>query len=100
MAVTYRIETTQIYDKWFSKIKDATLKIKILARLARIENGNFGDHKQLARNLYELRFVFGKGTRIYYTKKQRVIIILLVGGDKSSQSKDIQKAKDLLEMED
>ena len=98
--MAYRIETTQMYDKWFSKIKDATLKIKILARLARIENGNFGDHKQLASNLYELRFVFGKGIRIYYTKKQRVIIILLVGGDKASQSKDIKKAKDLLEIED
>jgi putative addiction module killer protein len=98
--MTYRIETTQVYDKWFSKVKDTTLRIKILARLARIENGHFGDHKHLAGNLYELRFVFGNGIRIYYTKKQRVIVILLVGGDKSSQSKDIKKAKDLLEMED
>ncbi len=98
--MAYRIETTQIYDRWFSKIKDASLKIKVLARLARIENGNFGDHKQLASNLYELRFVFGKGIRIYYTKKQRVIIILLVGGDKSTQSKDIKKATNLLKLED
>lgn len=78
-------------------MKDTTTKIKILARLARVENGNFGDHKQVDRNLFELRFFFGPGYRIYYTVKGMQIVLLLVGGDKSSQAKDIEKAKSLID---
>ena len=92
----YQLEDTVEYRKWFKKLKDATTKIKILARLARVENGNFGDHKQIDRNLFELRFFFGPGYRIYYTVKGMQIVLLLVGGDKSSQAKDIEKAKSLI----
>ena len=93
----YQLEDTVEYRKWFKKLKDATTKIKILARLARVENGNFGDHKQIDRNLFELRFFFGPGYRIYYTVKGMQIVLLLVGGDKSSQAKDIEKAKSLID---
>lgn len=93
----YQLEDTAEYRKWFKKLKDATAKIKILARLARVENGNFGDHKQINQNLFELRFFFGPGYRIYYTVKGMQIVLLLVGGDKSSQAKDIEKAKSLIE---
>jgi len=97
----YTLETTKKYDKWFKKFKDALMKVKILARLSRVENGNFGDFKQLSDNLFEFRFFFGSGFRIYYTIKDRKIVLLLVGGDKSSQQKDIDKAKELLnKMED
>ena len=58
--------------------------------------GNFGDHKQLSTQLYELRFVVGGGLRIYYTIRGKKIILLLTGGNKSSQSKDIATAKDML----
>jgi len=92
----YQLEDTVEYRKWFKKLKDTTTKIKILARLARVENGNFGDHKQIDRNLFELRFFFGPGYRIYYTVKGMQIVLLLVGGDKSSQAKDIEKAKSLI----
>jgi len=92
----YQLEDTVEYRKWFKKLKNATAKIKILARLARVENGNFGDHKQINQNLFELRFFFGPGYRIYYTVKGMQIILLLVGGDKSSQAKDIEKAKSLI----
>ena len=92
----YTIESTSQYDKWFKKLKDTPARIKILARLSRAENGNFGDHKQLGKNLYELRLFFGPGFRIYYTIKSGRIILLLVGGDKSSQQKDINKADVLL----
>jgi len=99
--VKYVLESTGQYDKWFRKIKDTSSRIKILARLSRIENGNFGDFKPLGSNLYELRLFFGPGFRIYYTMKGGRIILLLAGGDKSSQQQDIEKAEALLkEMED
>ena len=95
--MVYSIETTSDYDKWFAKLKDAPGKIKILARLARVENGNFGDHKQLGDELFELRMFFGPGYRIYYTIRVGRIVLLLVGGEKSTQKKDIKKAESLLE---
>ncbi len=58
MAMAYTIETTKYYDKWFKKLKDSLVRIKILARLSRVENENFGDFKQLGANLYELRLFF------------------------------------------
>ena len=92
----YTLESTSQYDKWFKKLKETSSRIKILARLSRVENGNFGDHKQLDEKLYELRLFFGPGFRIYYTIKKRRVVLLLVGGDKSSQQKDINKADALL----
>ena len=97
----YTLESTPEYDKWFAKLKDPLTKTRILARLSRIEKGNFGDHKPLEVNLFELRFFFGPGWRIYYTIKSDTVVILLVGGEKSSQEKDIAKASELLaEMEE
>ncbi|MBT3337280.1 MAG: type II toxin-antitoxin system RelE/ParE family toxin [Anaerolineae bacterium] len=92
----YELHSTAGFDKWFEKIKDAATKRKVLARLARVENGNFGDFKQIQTNLFELRFFFGSALRIYYTVRGSSIVLLLVGGDKSSQQSDIQKAKHLL----
>jgi putative addiction module killer protein len=92
----YKIVSTTIFDKWFSNLNDVVTKRKILARLARVENGHFGDFKCLAVDLYELRFFFGGGLRIYYTIHRNQVVLLLVGGDKSSQIQDINKAKQLL----
>ena len=81
-------------------MRDQVTKRKVLARLERIKNGNFGDYKQISSDLFELRFFFGGGLRIYYTIRDSEIIFLLVGGDKSSQSSDIEKAQKMLnEME-
>ena len=97
----YTLESTVDYDRWFSRLKDRSTKIRMLARLNRVENGNFGDLKPLAPNLFELRLFFGPGWRIYYTIKNNTIILLLTGGEKSSQTKDIAKASKLLaELED
>jgi len=68
----------------------------LLARLARLENANFGDTKTLSANLFELRCFFGGGIRVYYTVHSLRIVLLLVGGNKSSQEKDIEKAKTIL----
>lgn len=92
----FELQSTSVFDKWFSKLKDKAIKNKVLARFARVENGNFGDTKQIASDLFELRFFFGSGLRIYYTIKNNRIVFLLNGGDKSSQSEDIEKAKQLL----
>lgn len=78
---------------WLSKIKDKQTKMRILHRIERLQQGNFGDCKSLGGNLYELRFFFGSGYRVYFGKEGTTILILLCGGDKSSQQKDINLAK-------
>ena len=91
--VKYKIKETTYFSKWLSKLKDIRGKITIFRRITRLQNGNFGDHKSLGSNISELRITVGAGYRVYYTKKNDEIIILLVGGDKSTQSRDIEKAK-------
>ncbi len=93
----YELKITKIFNKWFSNLRDVVAKRKILARFARLENGHFGDFKQIDSNLYELRFFFSGGLRVYYTIRNQQIVLLLVGGDKSSQQKDIKKSKRLLD---
>ena len=96
MIMKYKLRSTKHYDKWLAKLKDSTVKVKVLARLNRVENGNFGDFKQFGLNLFELRFLFGGGLRIYYTLQEDRVIFLLAGGDKRTQSKDIERATNLL----
>lgn len=92
----YELQSTQTFNAWLVRLKDPVIKNKVLNRLDRVSNGNFGDCKPLSGNLFELRFVFGAGIRIYYTIKGQQVVLLLVGGDKSSQSRDIEKAKTIL----
>lgn len=75
---------------------DKSTRVKIIKRLERIYDDNFGDYKQISSDLYELRFFFGKGYRIYYTIQEDIVVILLYGGDKSNQKKDIEIAKNYL----
>jgi putative addiction module killer protein len=99
-AMTYGLQSTPTFDKWLAKLKDVSIRNRLLARLDRIETGNFGDFKQIDNSLFELRFFFGGGLRIYYTIRDGKVVLLLAGGDKSSQTKDITKTKALLlEME-
>ena len=76
---------------------DSTTRVKIIKRLERLYDDNFGDYKQIAPNLYELRFFFGKGYRIYYTIENNIVVILLYAGDKSNQQKDIKIAQSYLQ---
>ena len=92
----YDIKETQLFAKWLLKLKDIKAKVAILRRINRIRQGNFGDTKGVGDNISELRITVGAGYRVYYTKRENKIVILLVGGDKSTQSKDIKKAKELL----
>ena len=82
--------------EWLNSLDGITRK-RINQRILRIEDGNFGDCKKLSEDISELRFSFGKGYRIYYTEENNKIILLINGGDKSKQSKDIEKAHEFLE---
>lgn len=87
--------TTDQFDAWFSKLKDRRAAMRIQARIDRAEDGNFGDHHALGKGLSEMRIDYGPGYRVYYTVRGRKLVILLVGGDKSTQSSDIKAAQAL-----
>lgn len=91
----YEILTTKTYNAWFNSLKDTQGKARINARLRRIQLGNFGDAEPVGNNILELRFFFGSGYRIYFMQQGHKVIILLVGGDKSSQQRDIVTAFNL-----
>ena len=83
------------FQEWLSQL-DASLKARVLERINRVRDGNFGDHKFLQDGIYELRFHFGSGYRVYYGKIGIRIILLLTGGSKGKQNQDIKKAKTYL----
>jgi len=92
----YIIEKTDEFDKWLRKLKDIRAKTKILFRIQRIEqNGNFGDCEPVGEGISELRIHYAKGYRVYLKEYGEKIVLLLNGGDKSSQQKDIAKAKQI-----
>lgn len=91
----YQVYKTKIFTDWFNSLKDQTAKNKIRIRIDRIELGNLGDHHSIGDGVSELRITYGPGYRIYYVIRGREIIILLCGGDKSDQNKDIKRAKKL-----
>ncbi len=89
------VRKTEIFDKWFTKLKDRKAKARIQARIDRVEIGNFGDVSPVGEGISELRIFYGPGYRVYYVQKDSVVVILLSGGDKSSQKTDIAKAKEV-----
>lgn len=81
------------FTEWLEGLRDATTRRRILTRLRRVEQGNYGDYKALKDGLYELRLQFGPGYRVYFGEDGDMIVLLLLGGDKSNQDKDIEQAK-------
>ena len=92
------IKKTEVFDTWLSKLKDEKGKAKITDRIMRLKRGNKGDHRIIDKDIYELRIHFGLGYRIYCTDKNNEIILLLIAGDKSTQSKDIKKAQQMIKL--
>ena len=80
---------------WFESLKDKQTSRLIQARIDRAEEGNFGDHKSVGERVSEMRIHHGPGFRVYFIEREFEIVILLAGGDKSSQSKDIKQAQDI-----
>jgi putative addiction module killer protein len=92
----YTVLTTPSFDAWFSRLKDRQARVRIQARIDRVEDGNFGDHKSVGDGVCELRIAYGPGYRLYYSVRGLEIVILLVGGDKATQDADIAIAQQLL----
>lgn len=83
------------FEEWFKSLRDSTFQNAIDARLTRISDGNFGDHKSVGDGVFELRIPKGPGLRVFYGLDGATIVVLIGGGDKSSQRKDIRKAQKL-----
>jgi putative addiction module killer protein len=90
-----RIRTTLIYRDWINALKDRAARARIQVRIDRLAHGNPGQHRHLTQGISELKVDIGPGYRIYYTQRGEELIILLVGGDKSSQQRDIALAQEL-----
>jgi putative addiction module killer protein len=83
------------YRRWFEKLRDRNAKARIDARIRRISLGNLGDVKRLGGNISELRIDYGPGYRVYFTRRGARVLLLLCGGDKSSQQSDIVRAREI-----
>ena len=92
---------TAVFDKWLSNLRDLRGKGRIIERIRSVERGNFGDCASVGRGVWELRIHFGPGYRLYYCRKENAVYVLLCGGTKRGQRRDITlahaMAKSLLE---
>ena len=87
-----RVETTEVYRDWINSLRDRVSRARIQVRVDRLVHGNPGQHRVLTDAVCELKIDAGPGYRVYYTERRGVLIVLLVGGDKSSQAQDIKSA--------
>jgi putative addiction module killer protein len=92
-----RVRLTEVYLDWINGLRDRSGRARIQVRVDRLVHGNPGDHRNLAGGISELRIDIGPGYRVYYTQRGNELIVLLAGGDKSSQQQDIRRAIELAE---
>lgn len=83
------------FKRWLSKLRDAKARAKVNARIARLRVGNFGDTKPVGKGVSELRVDYGPGYRVYFARTKASVVLLLVGGDKTTQKDDIATAQEL-----
>ena len=86
---------TDVFDRWLSKLRDVRAAARVQARLDRLALGNPGDVKSVGEGVVEMRIDYGPGYRVYYVRRGLLVIVLLCGGDKSTQEKDIARAKQM-----
>lgn len=84
--------TTERFSRWFENLRDGKARTKIQVRIDRMEDGQWGDFKTVGGKVFEARIHFGPGYRIYFTTQDYELVILLAGGDKSSQNQNIEEA--------
>lgn len=89
------IRQTDEYSRWFERLRDREARARILVRIRRLSLGNPGDTESVGEGLSELRIDYGAGYRIYFERRGATVVILLAGGDKRTQGRDIERAKEL-----
>ena len=89
----FDVRRTAEFIDWLTALRDVEARARIAKRIDRIAAGNLGDAKSVGDGVSELRFTFGPGYRVYFTMRGAVVVILLCGGDKGSQRRDIERAK-------
>ena len=94
--IHYEENGQDIFEDWLAELKDKKGAISVLRKTKQMEQGNFGDHKFCRDGIYELRIHIGAGYRVYYSIIENVVVLLLCGGTKKTQDKDIDKAVDFL----
>ena len=92
----FNVNRTEIFSNWLASLRDPIGKSRILARLNRLSQGNWGDHEPVGDGVIELRIDTGPGYRVYCWRSGELIIIALAGGDKSTQQRDIDRAKEMV----
>jgi putative addiction module killer protein len=93
-----RVESIEEFDDWLEALRDQIARAKIVVRLQRLGMGNPGDVRHCGHGLSELRIDYGPGYRIYYWQRGEEVALVLRGGDKSSQKRDLREAKKLMEV--
>ena len=88
----FEIKRTPEFDRWFNGLKDVTTKMRLITRLKKVSRGNLGDVQSVGEGVSEMREHFGKGWRMYFVQRGSVLVVMLGGGDKSTQTRDIAKA--------
>jgi putative addiction module killer protein len=89
----FEVRQTRTFTEWLSALRDQTARARVVARLRRIELGNLGDAKSVGDGVSEARIDHGPGYRLYFCRRGEVVVIMLCGGDKGSQSRDVERAK-------
>jgi putative addiction module killer protein len=92
----YTVQQTQEFQDWLDDLKDVRAQVRIAARIRLAEAGNLGDWKSVGGEVSEMRVEVGPGYRLYFTRRGNIVIIMLAGGDKSTQTRDIKRAQKLL----
>lgn len=91
------VRQTEEFSRWLRRLRDANAVARIVARIRRIELGNPGDSKSLGGHVMEMRIDYGPGYRVYYARRGVAVVILLCAGDKRTQQRDIERARELAE---
>ena len=91
-TISMRVEETEVYREWINGLKDRAGRARIQVRVDRLVHGNPGSHRNLTDGVAELKIDFGPGYRVYYTQRGTRLILLLAGGEKSTQQSDIKMA--------
>jgi putative addiction module killer protein len=91
--LVFTVRLTEEFQRWLDALSDRRAQVRIVARLRMAEGGNLGDWASVGGEVSEMRVHFGPGYRLYFTRRGGVLVILLIGGDKSTQSRDIKRAQ-------